>query len=202
MYKMVHPRLTMEFEVLTPFNDEKPEQDGVWADTVPIVLKDSIYHCYINDEIIEPSNYAKLCLLLRTVEADKQVYLYLNTPGGNLDSVFGIIDSMVVCKADITAILSGTVASGGTMITMYADHIEVSPFVSFMIHYYSSGSYGKGNEIRDQVKFIERHLPAAYHTIYKQFLTSEEIKEIIDGRDMWMGMSEILDRWAKRVKND
>jgi len=191
----------MEFDILTPFNDEKQEQDSIWADAVPIILKDSIYHCYIHDEITEPADYSKLCLLLRTVEPDKQVYLYLNTPGGNLSSVLGIIDAMIACKADITAILSGTVSSGGTMLTMYADYIEVSPFVSFMIHYYSSGLYGKGNEIRDQVKFIERHLPVTYQSIYKQFLTPKEIKEVVDGRDMWMGMPEIIDRWAKRVQN-
>lgn len=192
----------MEFDILTPFNDEKPEKDSIWDDVVPIILKDSIYHCYIHDEITEPADYSKLCLLLRTVEPDKQVYLYLNTPGGNLASVLGIIDAMIACKADITAILSGTVSSGGTMLTMYADHIEVSPFVSFMIHYYSSGLYGKGNEIRDQVRFIEQYLPSAYQSIYKHFLTPKEIKEIVDGRDMWMGMSEIIDRWAKRVQND
>lgn len=188
----------MEIELLDPFNEKKDEKESVWQDSVPIVVTGDTYHCFIWDAITDPFDYSKLCLLLRTVEADKQVHLHINTPGGDLDSVFAIIDAMVVCKADITVILSGSVASGGTMLTMYADHLEVSPFVSFMIHYYSSGSYGKGNEIRDQVKFIEKHLPSAYNAMYKKFLTPKEIKEVVDGRDMWMGMNEILDRWSKR----
>lgn len=188
----------MEFELLTPFTDKKDDNDVVWADPVPIVKMDNVYHCYIYDEITEPADYTKLCLLLTTVDQDHEVHLHLNTPGGNVDSVFSIIDAMTACKTPITVYLSGTVASGGTMLTMYADTLVVSPFVSFMIHYYSSGSYGKGNEIRDQVKFIEQHLPQAYHTMYKGFLTKKEIKDVVDGRDIWLNRDEILSRWERR----
>ena len=191
----------MEIEFLDPFKDEKDKREVVWQDPVPIVATGDTYHCYLHDEVTEPFDYTKFCLLLRTADKTKQIRIYLNTPGGDLSSTLGIIDAMTECQATITAVLSGTVASAGTMITMFADEVEVSPFISFMIHYYSGGSFGKGNEIREEVRFNENHKPFIFNSIYNGFLSKKEIKDVINGKDMWMGRTEILERWGRKQQN-
>jgi len=189
----------MEIEFVDPLKDEKDKREVVWHDPVPIVATGDTYHCYLHDEITEPFDYTKFCLLLRTVSKDKQIRIYLNTPGGDLASALAIIDAMTECKAPITVVLSGTVASAGTMVTMAADNIEVSPFISFMIHYYSSSSFGKGNEIQEEVKFNMNHKPFIFNAIYNDFLTKKEIKDVVNGKDMWMDRAEILDRWGRKT---
>ena len=175
---------------------EKDKKD-VWDDLVPIVKDGNTVHAYVSDEIGSPDTYDKLCHTLDTADNNDNVLLHLNTGGGYIDSAFKIIASIKRSRAKVTARLTGTVASAGTIIALSCDELEVEDFTSFMIHNYSGGAGGKGHEIIDYVNFSDKNITETFKKLYSGFLTPRELTAVIKGKDMWMGTAEVQKRWAK-----
>ena len=178
---------------------ENPKADDQWSDYVPIIKKkgSKTTHAYITDGIDVPSEYNKLCHVLNGASSDEEVMLHLNTPGGMIDSAFMLIDAIGNSKATITAKLSGTVASAGTIIALSCDKLEVAPHTAFMVHNYSSGISGKGHEMKAYQSFVDENLNTAFKTMYSDFLNKDEMEEVIDGKDLWLNSKEVAKRWKK-----
>jgi len=172
-------------------------EKGVFDKDVPIVVDGTNIHCYISGDIEEPNLYNELCFVLDTVEDDMGVVLHISTLGGHLDSAFKIVASLQSCKAPVKAVLTGTVASAGTIIALKCDYLEVKPYTSFMIHNYSSGISGKGNEMVDYLNFTDKTLKRTFKEIYGGFLTDREISSVIKGKDMWLDKDAVDKRWDK-----
>jgi len=169
----------------------------IWDLQVPIIENkdDRILSIYMRDTIDEPCVYNEVCYMLENAKPGSEVKLYLNTPGGVVDTAFMLADAIRRSKAKIVAHLAGTVASAGTLIIMACDDIIVAPFTSFMIHNYSGGAVGKGHELKARQAFVDKQLNEAFKAFYLGFLTEEEMTQVIDGTDFWMGADEIQERW-------
>lgn len=169
----------------------------IWDLQVPIIENkdDRILSIYMRDTIDEPCVYNEVCYMLDNAKPGSEVKLYLNTPGGVVDTAFMLADAIRRSKAKIVAHLAGTVASAGTLIIMACDDIIVAPFTSFMIHNYSGGAVGKGHELKARQAFVDKQLNEAFKAFYLGFLTEEEMTQVIDGTDFWMGADEIQERW-------
>ena len=178
------------------FKEEKKDVQSEWDKDVPIVAKDKIVTVFLNDEIYEPGAYNELCYTLENTVADS-VRMYMNNGGGQLDSMLSIIASMERCGCEITGVLSGTVASAATMIALQCDKLEVADHTSFMIHSASGGTGGKLHETKAYMEFNDKNVRNILHDMYKDFLTEPEIKRVLDGKDMWMGKDEVLERFAR-----
>lgn len=174
------------------------EERGPFDKDVPIVRDGATLHCYVTTDIVEPYAYNELCYVLDTIEDDMNVVLHISTNGGHLDSAFKILASLRKCKAPVKAVLSGTVASAGTIIALGCDEVECEDYTSFMIHNYSSGVSGKGNEMVDYLNFTDKTLKKTFKEIYGGFLTDREITSVIKGKDMWLDKEEVDKRWARK----
>lgn len=181
--------------------DLPKEPTRIWDLVVPIVVdtKEKTIKAYLTGSIEEPCMYNELCHLLIAASADTEVTLYINTPGGIIDSAFMITNAISNSKAKVVAQLSGTVASAGTLISMACDDVVASQHLSFMIHNYSGGMAGKGHEMKARQKFTDDHLNNAFTSFYSGFLTDDEMSKVIEGTDLWMGTDEVADRWENRV---
>lgn len=172
----------------------------IWELEVPIVndVENKNIKVYLTGAIDEPHNYNEMCYLLGTADTDTRVDIYLNTPGGIIDSAFMIANAILNSNALVVAHLSGTVASAGTLISMACDEVLPTPHLSFMIHNYSGGMAGKGHEMKARQKFTDDHLNEAFKSFYSGFLTDEEMERVIEGTDLWMGTEEVIERWGNR----
>lgn len=166
----------------------------IWDLYVPIAETKTGFTAYLTNQIDTPEEYNELCHRLLVADKDEKVTLVLNTPGGAVDSALMIIDAINQSKAKITAHVTGTVASAGTMITLACDKVTVAPHSAFMIHNYSAGLAGKGNELKARQEFTDKHLNEAFRTFYTNFLSPEEMEEVIDGKDLWLSTEEVLER--------
>lgn len=186
----------MEF----PFPLQAPTSPtSIWDKVVPIVTTRFHTDAYILDQIEEPTLYSELCHKLRISEKGDTFTIHLNTPGGMIDSTMMIIDAIKSSKAKVTAKLSGTVASAGTILALACDNLEVADHTAFMIHNYSGGGHGKGHELKAMQEFRDASLKNAFETFYRGFLTDKEMTDVIDGKDLWMGKDEVLKRWSYKV---
>ena len=176
----------------------------IWAQYVPILStsegKNKVYDIYLQDEIQSPALYNEACYIMNKAKKSDIIHLHINTPGGYLDTAFRLTDAIDRCKATTVAILTGTVASAGTLIALRCDKVQVPTSLQFMIHNYSGGVVGKGHEIIDHATFSKKELSTAFKTVYLGFLTKKEVKEVIAGKDVWMGSKKVLNRWKAMKK--
>lgn len=178
-----------------------PSSNDVWSNYVPIISDKNHTTAYLTNTIEEPSEYNELCFRLKSASPAEIFTLVINTPGGILDSALMLVDAIKTSKAKVIAQISGTVASAGTIITLACDDVEVAPHTAFMIHNYSSsGGHGKGHEIKAMQAFVDANINASFTSLYGGFLTPKEIRDVIDGKDIWMGQEEVLSRWAGKLE--
>lgn len=173
-----------------------------WEKVVPIISNRHHTDAYLTDGIEEPASYNELCHILKTAVRGDTITLHINTPGGMVDSAFMINDAIKASKATVTAHLTGTVASAGTLIALSCDKLVVSDHLSFMIHNYSAGMMGKGHEMKARQEFMDSSLNEAFKAFYNGFLSEEEMDSVIDGKDLWMGTSEVIERWNNKLNKN
>jgi ATP-dependent Clp protease protease subunit len=98
-------------------------------------------------------------LHLESEEPDKDIALYINSPGGDVSSTFAIYDTMQFIRSDVSTICMGQAASGaavllaaGTMGKRYA-----LPHSRVLIHQPHGGAQGQAVDIEIQAKEILRY---------------------------------------------
>lgn len=183
--------------------DIPKEPKRVWDLEVPVVINKTsdLIKIYITGTIEDPCLYNEACFAMDTASKDTIIELYINTPGGIIDSALMIINSIKNTEAKVVGHLTGTVASAGTIISLSCHELVISDHLSFMIHNYSGGMAGKGHEMKARQKFTDQHLNDAFTSFYSGFLTEAEMENVIDGSDMWMGSEEVKERWNNRLNS-
>ena len=154
----------------------------------------NVHEFYLCGEIETPEEYIQWFDTIRHSGETDVIKIYINSPGGN---VFTAIQFMRVLKessAKIVMSVEGECASAATMIFLCGDSFEVSEHSMFMFHNYSSGVFGKGGEMFDQLKHERKWSERLLREIYEDFLTETEIVSILDNKDIWMSGDEIIDR--------
>jgi ATP-dependent protease ClpP protease subunit len=160
------------------------------------VIKKQRYDIYINNYISAPHEYVDLLYILMFASEADDIHIHINSGGGYCSTTTQIINAMASCKAHIICHAEGHVASCATWIFLAGDSFIIENDIEFMCHYYSGGMVGKGNEIEADAKFSKKYWHKKFETIYKGFMTDEEIKQLIDGKDFYFNEKQV----AKRLK--
>lgn len=179
-----------------PYIIEKNDKgDGERAyDPFSRMLKDRIV--FISGEFnqdMADSVVAQL-LYLEVDNPEKDVYMYINSPGGSISSMYAVYDTMNYIRPDIVTIGYGLVASAGSFILSAGTQGKrfALPNTEIMIHELSGGAKGKVGDIFNEV----RHLEVLYEKMAKQYvvMTKQKITKIKKDmqRDCWMSADEAV----------
>lgn len=97
-------------------------------------------------------------LFLESDEPDQDIYLYVNSPGGQVSSGMAIYDTMQYIKPDVQTICIGQAASmGALLLTAGTKGKRFSlPHARIMIHQPSGGFQGQHTDIEIQAKEISK----------------------------------------------
>jgi len=68
----------------------------------------------------------------------------------------------------------------------------------FMFHNYSGGTIGKGGEMYDNIMYERKWSDKFMRSVYSGFLTDDEIKSMLENKDIWMDPDEVFKRLNKR----
>ncbi|MDL2258339.1 ATP-dependent Clp endopeptidase proteolytic subunit ClpP [Eubacteriales bacterium OttesenSCG-928-K08] len=124
-----------------------------------------IFSRLLNDRIILLSeevndNIASLIvaqlLFLESQDSDKDIQLYINSPGGSVTAGMAIYDTMQYVKPDVSTICIGMAASmGAFLLSSGAKGKRIAlPNAEIMIHQPSGGSRGQATDIQIQAEHI------------------------------------------------
>jgi ATP-dependent Clp protease protease subunit len=97
-------------------------------------------------------------LHLESEDPDKDISLYINSPGGEITGLFAIYDTMQFVKPDISTICMGQAASAAAVILAAGAHGKrfILPHARVLIHQPHGGAQGQAVDIQIQAKEITR----------------------------------------------
>ena len=131
-------------------------------------------------------------LFLESEDPEKDIYLYINSPGGIITSGFGIYDTMQYIKPDVATICMGQAASMGAFLLAGGAKGKRSalPNSRIMIHQPMGGTEGQAADIRIQADEILRMKTQLNKILAKN--TGQTVKkiEVDTDRDNFMTAAE------------
>jgi len=179
---------------------------------IPIVIEESgrgerafdIYSRLLRERIVflgEPvtsdsaNRIVAQLLFLEADDPDKDIFLYINSPGGSVYDGLGIFDTMQHVKPDIHTVCVGLAASMGAFLLCAGAKGKRSSLLHsrIMIHQPLGGARGQASDIRiqaDEILFIKDKLNKELSDRSGQPL--ERIREDTD-RDFYMSPKEAVE---------
>lgn len=180
---------------MTPYIVEERQLNVAQMDVFSRLMMDRII--FLGTDV--NSNVANIIqaqlLFLESVDASKDIQIYINSPGGEVYSGLGIYDTMQFIKPDVATICTGMAASMAAVLLCAGAHGKRSalPHSRVMIHQPLGGAQGQASDIeitaREILKIKEELALIISHHSGK---STEEVIRTGD-RDYWMIASEAKD---------
>jgi ATP-dependent Clp protease protease subunit len=142
------------------------------------------------------SNYIIAQLLfLEADDPDKDISLYINSPGGSVTAGLAIYDTMQHIKPDVTTICLGQAASMGAILMAAGQKGKrfALPYSRFLLHQPMGGVRGPASDIEIQAKEIIRIGEMIDEILVKHTGQSVEVIRRDSDRDFFMGAQEAKD---------
>ena len=134
-------------------------------------------------------------LFLEAQDPDKDIYFYINSPGGSVSAGLSIYDTMNYIKCDVVTICMGMAASmgafllsGGTKGKRYA-----LPSAEIMIHQPLGGAQGQATDIKIAADHILRTKAKLNRLIAEHCGQPIEVIEAATDRDNWLTAEQAVE---------
>jgi len=147
----------------------------------------------VNDQVA--SSIVAQMLFLEAQDPDKDIYFYINSPGGVITSGLSMFDTMNYIKPDIVTICIGQAASMGAFLLASGTKGKryALPHARIMIHQPSGGAQGQSTDIQIQAQEIQRLKDTLNEILAEK--TGKKAKQIEKDteRDNFMSAQEAVD---------
>ncbi|SCY01543.1 MULTISPECIES: ATP-dependent Clp endopeptidase proteolytic subunit ClpP [unclassified Butyrivibrio] len=180
---------------LIPYVIEQTSRGERSYDIYSRLLKERIV--FLGEEVnaASASTIVAQLLFLEAEDPNKDIHMYINSPGGEISSGMAIYDTMNYIKCDVSTICIGMAASMGAFLLAGGAKGKrmALPNAEVMIHQPLGGTQGQATEIEIAAKHIlktkekmNRMLAANCGKTYEQVAADTE-------RDNWLSAQEALD---------
>jgi ATP-dependent protease ClpP protease subunit len=160
----------------------------------------TVVNLYLCGEIKPAEEYVEWFQLFRAASENDVIFIRINSEGGDLFSAMQMVRAIKECNGTVICSVEGICMSAATLIFLSGDRYELSDHTMFMFHNYSSGAIGKGGEMYDQITHFRTWSEKLFTSFYKDFLTPEEIKSMLDNKDIWLDAEEVAIRLKNKVE--
>nr|WP_179816361.1 ATP-dependent Clp protease proteolytic subunit [Allostreptomyces psammosilenae] len=169
----------------------------------PFGLDGQVYNRLLRERIIflgsqvddEIANSICAQLLLLAADPEKDVYLYINSPGGSISAGMAIYDTMQYIQNDVVTVAMGMAASMGQFLLTAGTPGKrfALPNAEILMHQPSAGLAGSATDIRIQSeRLLRTKEKMARLTAEHSGQTTEAIKRDFE-RDRWFSAQEAKD---------
>ena len=180
---------------MTPYIIEERQMHAQPLDVFSRLMMDRIIFLGvpINDHV---ANIVQAQLLfLQSVDAKKDIHLYLNSPGGSVYAGLGIYDTMQFIEPDVATICTGMAASMAAVLLCAGEAGKRSALrhARVMIHQPMGGAQGQASDIEITAREIQKLKKELYTIISDHSGKSYEDVWKDSDRDYWMKSEEAKD---------
>lgn len=180
---------------LVPYVIEQTGNGERSYDIFSRLLKDRII--LLGEEVTDASASVIVAqlLFLESQDPDKDIFLYINSPGGSVTAGMAIYDTMNYIKCDVSTICVGLAASmGAFLLSSGAKGKRIAlPNSEIMIHQPLGGAQGQATDVEIHAKWLLKTKEKLNGILSKN--TGKPLEEIIHDteRDNFMSAQEALD---------
>ena len=174
------------------------------AEAPALGLNDSIYNRLLKERIIwlgsevRDDNSNAICaqmMLLAAEDPDKDIWLYINSPGGSITAGMAIYDTMQFIQPDVATVAMGMAASMGQFLLSSGAKGKryATPHARVMMHQPSGGIGGTATDVRINAELI-MHMKKVLSDLTAE-QTGQPIERILrdNDRDKWFTAPEALE---------
>ena len=184
--------MTEKAQALVPFVIEQTGRGERSYDIFSRMLKDRII--FIGDGIGDDMSNLIIAqlLFLQAEDAEKDISLYINSPGGSVTAGLAIYDTMQFLKCDVATYCVGQAASMGAVLLAAgaAGKRFALPNARIMIHQPWGGAQGQATDINIQAKEITRLKDSLNAIMAKHTRKAVSVIEKDADRDFFMSAAE------------
>ncbi|MBR0078416.1 MAG: ATP-dependent Clp endopeptidase proteolytic subunit ClpP [Bacteroidales bacterium] len=179
-------------DYLTPYIIEERPMNITQLDVFSRLMKDRIIFLGVPiDDDVANIIQAQL-LFLESQDAERDIQIYLNSPGGYVHAGLGIYDTMQYINPDVSTICTGMAASMAAVLLCAgaAGKRFALPHSRVMIHQPLGGAQGQASDIEIEAKEIQKLKKELYEIISKHSGKDyDQVWKDCD-RNYWMVASE------------
>jgi ATP-dependent protease ClpP protease subunit len=177
------------------------EENGDMSDNINIYIDKNHIYFYTNVSI-------KSCLILNikinelnkkllkySIDYDNKppnIYLHINSNGGDLLSSFSVIDTIINSNIPIISIIEGSAASAATLIAMVCKERYITENSFMLIHQLSSGIIGKYEDIKYEYINDAKLMKLLYNLYIKYTKMTLNKLKILLKKDIWLTSNECI----------
>ena len=180
------------------------EQQPRMADVDPASKDDYIYNRLLKERIIwlgsevRDDNANAICsqmLLLSAEDPERDIYLYINSPGGSVTAGMAIYDTMQFIPNDVVTVATGLAASMGQFLLSSGAPGKrfATPHARILMHQPSGGIGGTESDVRIQAELIKHMKQVMAELTAEQ--TGQTVETILkdNARDKWFTAEQGLE---------
>lgn len=174
---------------------EKHEGNNMMWDIYSRQLKDRIIWLGADVNSFTANAIVAQLLYLDTIDKEKDIHLYINSPGGVITSGMAIYDTMNYVAADVSTMCIGQAASMGAFLLGAGAKGKryILPNAEVMIHQPLGGAQGQASDIERTAKHIMKMKARLNGLMAEHTGQSLERIEIDTDRDHYMNATEALE---------
>ncbi|GAA4530484.1 ATP-dependent Clp protease proteolytic subunit [Brachybacterium paraconglomeratum] len=174
------------------------------AGDTPMGLDDNVYQRLLRERIVwlgsevRDDNANAICaklLLLAAEDPDKDIYLYINSPGGSITAGMAIYDTMKYIQPDVVTVGMGMAASMGQFLLTSGTKGKrfATPHTRVLMHQPLGGLGGTATDIKIQAELILSMKRTLAELTAEQ--TDKSVEQITadSDRDKWFTAEEALE---------
>ena len=184
--------VSMTRNYITPYIIEERPMNITQLDVFSRLMKDRIIFLGVPiDDDVANIIQAQL-LFLESQDPDRDIQIYLNSPGGMVYAGLGIYDTMQYLKPDVSTICTGMAASMAAVLLCAGAQGKrfALPHSRVMIHQPMGGAQGQASDIEIEAQEIMKTKKELYDIIAKHTGKSFEQVWQDSDRDHWMIAAE------------
>ena len=180
---------------LIPYVIEQTSKGERSYDIYSRLLKDRII--FLGEEVndVSASIVVAQLLFLEAEDPDKDIHLYINSPGGSISAGMAIYDTMQYVKCDVSTVCIGMAASMGAFLLASGAKGKrfALPNAEIMIHQPLGGTQGQATEIEIAAKHILKIREKMNHMLSD--MTGQDYETICADteRDNWKSAQEAME---------
>lgn len=156
------------------------------------------YTVPIDSDFVEPSYYRGVIQMMMNASENDVIAFLVNSDGGSLAGLLSLLEALNMTSASSVAIITGNAASAASMFALHCDEVYVSDNATMLCHNGSFGTGGKITDVLSHAQHINKTTEKLMYKTYKFFLTEQEIRDMLSGKEIYLDSEEIIQRLEKR----
>ena len=157
------------------------------------------YIVNITDDFDTPDCYSEVVALLNSATENDTIKFNICSSGGYLKSLNMLLGFKQMCPARQEHILFSEASSAATAFFLSdADKYIIGDRASFMIHEIQFGSGGTSSNVQRHTSHVFKENEDFVRETYSNFLSEQEVKDVLRGVELYIGANEIRERLQKR----